>query len=195
MLEKIQDRFNESIRTQIAAADALPKELAKAAQLIADCLLNGNKLLACGYGRSYANAQLLVSHLLHRYELSRPSLAAHLLNIDGVLASCLDQEQELAQLYRKQLQAVAKEGDLLVVFSPFGTEQVTVNAIHAANNENLTVLAFTGSRNEYTQSLLDETDLEIKIPSINEQRIIECHQFCVNLLCELVDHLLFNPTT
>lgn len=194
MLEKIQDRFNESIQIQIAAADALPQQLERAAKLIVERLLQGNKVLVCGYGRSYSNAQLLVSNLLHRYDISRPSLAAHLLQFDGMLAAHLEQDQELNQLYKKQLQALAKEGDLLVAFSPLGDEEIIVNAIHSANNENLSILAFTGSRNDHTQGLLDETDLEIKIPSINEARIIETHQFCINVLCELVDHLLFNPS-
>lgn len=193
MLEKIQDRFNESIQIQIAAADMLPQQLERAGRMIAECLLQGNKIIACGYGRSYGNAQLLVSNLLHRYDITRPSLSAHLLQFDGMVASYLEYDQNISQLYRKQLQAVAKEGDLLIAFSPLGNEEIIVNAINSANNENLAIIAFTGSRNDHTQGLLDEPDLEIKVPSINEMRVIESHQFCVNLLCELVDHLIFNP--
>ncbi len=191
MLDKIQDRFSESIQIQIAAAELLPKVLNEAANRIVTCLLRGNKIIVCGYGRSYANAQLLVSNLLHRYELVRPSLSAHLLQFDGMLVGCLNQDQDLAQIYRKQLQVIAKEGDLFIAFSPIGNEETVLNAIHCANNENLDILAFTSSRNDHTKGLLDETDLEIEMPSINEMRIIEGHQFCVNMICELVDSLLF----
>lgn len=194
MLEKIQDRFNESIQIQITAADILPKQLEQAAYLVVERLLQGNKVLVCGHGRSYANAQLLVGNLLQRYDIQRPSLSAQLLHFDSVVAAYLAYDNDLDSLYRKQLQAVAREGDLLVAFSPLGNEEIVLNAIHAANNENLSILAFTGSRNDHTQGLLSDTDLEIKIPSINEARVIESHQFCVNLLCELVDHLLFNPS-
>lgn len=194
MLDKIQDRFSESIQIQIAAAELLPKVLNEAANRIVACLLRGNKVIVCGYGRSYANAQLLVSNLLHRYELVRPSLSAHLLQFDGMLVGCLNQDQDLAQIYRKQLQVIAKEGDLFIAFSPIGNEETVLNAIHCANNENLAILAFTSSRNDHTKGLLDETDLEIEMPSINEMRIIEGHQFCVNMICELVDSLLF-PTS
>ncbi|AUI67078.1 MULTISPECIES: SIS domain-containing protein [Glaesserella] len=194
MLEKIQDRFSESIQIQIASAELLPNVLNEAANRIVACLLRGNKVIVCGYGRSYANAQLLVSNLLHRYELVRPSLAAHLLQFDGMLVGCLNQDQDLTQIYRKQLQAVAKEGDLFIAFSPIGNEEAVLNAIHCANNENLEICAFTSSRNDHTTGLLDDGDLEIEMPSINEMRIIEGHQFCVNIICELVDNLLF-PTT
>lgn len=192
MLEKIQDRFTESIQIQIAAAELLPKTLSEAANRIVACLLIGNKIIVCGHGRSYANAQLLVSHLLHKYDLARPSFAAQLLQFDGVLAGVIAQDNDLAQIYRKQLQAIAKEGDLFISFSPLGDEEAVLNALHSAKNEGLEVLAFTSSRNDHTQGLLDDHDLEISMPSSNELRIIEGHQFCVNLLCELVDHLLFS---
>ncbi len=191
MLDKIQDRFSESIQIQIAAAELLPKVLNEAANRIVACLLRGNKVIVCGYGRSYANAQLLVSNLLHRYELVRPSLSAHLLQFDGMLVGCLNQDQDLSQIYRKQLQVIAKEGDLFIAFSPIGNEESVLNAIHCANNENLEIFVFTSSRNDHAKGLLGETDLDIEMPSINEMRIIEGHQFCVNMICELVDSLLF----
>ncbi|AKO45234.1 D-sedoheptulose-7-phosphate isomerase [[Haemophilus] ducreyi] len=193
MLEKIQDRFTESIQIQIAAAELLPSSLSDAANQIVACLLQGNKIIVCGTGRSYTNAQLLVSHLLHKYELARPSFAALLLQFDSVLAGVVAQDNELTHIYRKQLQAVAKEGDLFIVFSPNGNEEAVLNAINAAKNEGLNILAFTSSRNDHIQGLLDhEQDLEISMPSSNELRVIEGHLFCVNVLCELVDHLLFS---
>ena len=146
----------------------------------------------CGHGRSYANAQLLVSHLLHKYELNRPSFAALLLQFDGVLAGVIAQDNDLANLYRRQLQAVAKHGDLFINFSPTGNEEAVLNAIHLAKNEGLEIISFTSSRNDHTQGLLDEQDVEISMPSNSELRVIEGHQFCVNVLCELVDHLLFS---
>lgn len=194
MLQKIQDRFTESIQTQIAAADLLPKILNDAANKIVSCLLSGNKVIVCGYARSYINAQLFTSHLLSRYDLARPSLSVQLLQLDSVLHSFLTQEGELDDIYKKQLQVIANTGDILVAFSPIGNEGAVLNAIHYAKNENLSIIAFTSSRNDHTHGLLTETDLEISIPSNNEMRAIEGHQFCINLLSELIDQLLFSPT-
>lgn len=193
MLQKIQDRFAESIQIQIASADLLPKILNEAAKKMTDCLLAGNKIIICGDARSYSNAQLFFANLLQRHELARPSLSAHLLHIDSVLNSFLWQEQELDSIYKKQLQVIASAGDILVVFSPLGNEIAVLNAIHYAKSENLSIIAFTSSRNDHTLGLLTETDLEISIPSHNEMRAIEGHQFCVNLLCELIDQKLFSP--
>ncbi|MDO4697763.1 MAG: SIS domain-containing protein [Pasteurellaceae bacterium] len=194
MLQKIQDRFTESIHIQIIAAESLPSKLAQAAEKMVHCLLQGNKIIVCGDGRSYGNAQLLVSNLLHRYDLVRPSLAAHLLQLDGMLMSYLSQENQLGDMYKKQLASIAQAGDVFVAFTPLGNEVATHQAIHTANNENMSIIAFTSSRNDHTQGLLREEDIELSFPSINEMRIIEGHQFCVNLLCESVDNLLFSPT-
>ncbi|EXI63200.1 hypothetical protein MHD_03450 [Mannheimia granulomatis] len=194
MLNKIQDRFTESIQTQISAAELLTQKLSDAATRIVECLLRGNKVIVCGHGRSYGNAELLVSHLLHRYELERPSFAAVQLQLNGILAGVLAQDQELDSLYKKQLQAVAKVGDLFIAFSPIGNEESVLQAIHSAKNHglDLDIIAFTGSRNDHTLGLLDESDIEISAPSTNELRVIESHHFYVNLLGELIDHLLFS---
>ena len=73
MLDKIKDLYTENIQTQISASSLLPPVIVQAAQNIVNCLLRGNKIIVCGHGRSYANAQFLVANLLHRYELERPS--------------------------------------------------------------------------------------------------------------------------
>ncbi|WP_409500402.1 SIS domain-containing protein [Mannheimia glucosida] len=194
MLNKIQDRFTESIQTQISAAELLPAKLSEAANRIVACLLRGDKVIVCGHGRSYGNAELLVSHLLHRYELARPSFAAVQLQLTGVLAGVFAQDNELEAVYKKQLQAVAKAGDIFIAFSPIGNEENVLQAIHTAKNQglDLDIIAFTGSRNDHTLGLLDESDIEISAPSTNELRVIESHHFYVNLLCELIDHLLFS---
>lgn len=192
MLEKIRDRFTESIQIQISAAELLPNSLSEAAERITQCLLKNHKVIVCGYGRSYSNAQQLTSHLLHKYDFARPSLSASLLQFDGILASVIAQDNELMQLYRKQLQAIRQEGDLLIAFSPLGNEEAVLNAIRFAKSEGMEIIALTSSHNDHTQGLLDDQDLEISIPSSQESRIIEGHLFCINLLCELVDQRLFS---
>ncbi|MDG6881670.1 DnaA initiator-associating protein diaA [Phocoenobacter uteri] len=192
MLQKIQDKFSESIQIQIASSELLPPVILKAAERIVECLLNGNKIIVCGYGRSYGNAQLLVSHLSHRYELARPSFASVLLSFEGISATMSSQDNEINLLYKKQLQAIAKDGDILVAFSPFGNEEIVLNAIYSAVNENLGIIAFTSSHNDHTKGLLTKNDTEIVIPSNNEMRIVEGHLFSLNLLCETIDSLLFS---
>lgn len=71
MLDVPKDLYTENIQTQISPVCC--RQIVQAAQNIVNCLLRGNKIIVCGHGRSYANAQFLVANLLHRYELERPS--------------------------------------------------------------------------------------------------------------------------
>ena len=61
MLQKVKDIYSESIQIQISASSLLSENIATAAQMVMQCLLSGNKVIACGVSRSYANAQFLVS--------------------------------------------------------------------------------------------------------------------------------------
>ncbi len=191
MLQKIEDRFSESIKIQIACAELLPKSINQAANKIVECLLRGNKIIVCGYGKSYINAQIVATHLSQRYDLARPSFATVLLSFEGAMATMAAQDGNINTLYKTQLQAVANEGDVLIVFSPFGNEEIILNTIYSAVNENLGIIAFTSIQNDHTSGLLTNSDIEIIIPSNNEMRIIEGHLFSLNLMCELIDALLF----
>ena len=56
-MDRIRENFTESIQTKIAAAEVLSENIQTAAQMLAICLLNGNKILACGNGASAALAK------------------------------------------------------------------------------------------------------------------------------------------
>ena len=147
--------------------------------------------IACGVSRSYANAQFLVSNLLNRYDLARPSFPSVLLNLESAVGSSLVFEHSLEELYTHQFNAVAKQGDLLIAFAPMGTEKIVLNTISHAVSKEISVIALTGSNNDAIQGILAEQDLEISIPSTKESRVLENHLFVINALCELVDHTLF----
>lgn len=193
MLEKLKDLYTESIQTQISASSLLPETIAQAAKSIVDCLLQGKKIIVCGNGRSYINAQLFVANLLNRYELTRPSFPSVLLSLDSAVNSAIVLDQTSDTLFQRQFNAVAQEGDIFVVFSPLAhNEEMVTNVINSAVNKAIRVIVFTGASNDHIQGFLTENDLEIAIPATKESRIIEGHCFIVNTICELIDHALFS---
>lgn len=191
MLQKVKDIYSESIQIQISASSLLTQQIADASQKVIDCLLAGNKVIACGISRSYANAQFLVSNLLNRYDFARPSFPSALLSLESAVGSSLVFEHDLESLYTHQFNAIAKPGDLLVAFAPLGTEKIVLNTISHAVSKEINVIALTGANNDAIQGILAENDLEISIPANKESRILENHLFVVNALCELVDLRLF----
>ncbi|MDG2953580.1 SIS domain-containing protein [Bisgaard Taxon 10/6] len=192
MLEKIKALYADSIQTQISASDALPVSIQKAVNLLVSSLLRGNKIIVCGHGRSYANAQLLVANLLNRYEMERPSFPSVLLSLDSAVGSAIVLDNQLTTLYQRQFNAVAQQGDVLVVLSPDGNEEVILDVMDCASTKDVTIIALTGMNNGYFQGLLSENDVEIQVPAQKESRILESHLFIINALCELIDYSLFN---
>lgn len=193
MLEKIKDLYTESLQTQISAAELLPERIQQAAQNMVNCLIRGNKIIVCGHGRSHINAQLLVANLLNRYELERPSFPAVLLSLESAVGSAIIFDSEPDCLYQRQFNAVIQQGDILVVFSPYGKEDVILNLIHNAASKDIMVIALTSAQNDHIQGLLADDDVEIAPPTSKESRIIENHTFVINALCELIDYgILFS---
>jgi len=192
MLEKIKALYADSIQTQISASDALPVSIQKAVNLLVSSLLRGNKIIVCGHGRSYANAQLLVANLLNRYEMERPSFPSVLLSLDSAVGSAIVLDNQLTTLYQRQFNAVAQQGDVLVVLSPDGNEDVILDVMDCASAKDVAIIALTSMNNGYFQGLLSENDVEIQVPAQKESRILESHLFIINALCELIDYSLFN---
>lgn len=192
MLEKIKDIYTESIQTQISSSSLLTTKIAEATQYIVNCLLKGNKIIVCGHGRSYANAQFLVANLLNRYELERPSFPSVLLSLDSAVGSAIVSESCNNILYQRQFNAIAQQGDLLVIFSPSGNEETMLNVLQCALNKDVQIIALTGENNGHIQGFLTESDLEISVPASKESRILENHLLIINTLCELIDYSLFS---
>ncbi|MDU7099303.1 MAG: SIS domain-containing protein [Enterobacter sp.] len=169
MLERIKVCFTESIQTQIAAAEALPDAISRAAMTLVQSLLNGNKILCCGNGTSAANAQHFAASMINRFETERPSLPAIALNTDNVVLT----------------------GDVLLAISTRGNSRDIVKAVEAAVTRDMTIVALTGYDGGELAGLLGPQDVEIRIPSHRSARIQEMHMLTVNCLCDLIDNTLF----
>lgn len=192
MLNKIKNIYSESIQTQISASQLLISPLQQAAEKLVACLLQGNKIIVCGQGRSYANAQFLVANLLHRYDFDRPSFPSVLLSLDSAVGSSIILDQQTHCLYQRQFNAVAQQGDILVVLSTLGEEQAILGVVQSAFAKEIEVIALTGGHNEHLKGMLTENDIELSAPSSKESRVLESHLLMINTLCELIDYRLFN---
>lgn len=191
MLETIKSCFSESIQTQISAAEALPDVIARAAVLLVQGLLNGNKILCCGNGVCAANAQNFVASLIHRFETERPGLPALALNTDNVVLSAIASDQPNDEIYARQVRVLGQAGDLLVVISARGNDSNIIKALEAAVTRDMTLIALTGCDGGELAGLLGPEDVEIRIPSWRNARIQEMHLLTLHCLCDLIDHTLF----
>lgn len=191
MLDSIRESFTESIQTQIAAAEALPDAIAKAAQVMVKSLLNGNKILCCGNGGSAANAQHFASCLINRFETERPSLPALALTADTTILTAVANDYSGDQVFSKQVRALGQAGDVLFVLSTSGNSKNIIKAMEAALTRDMTIIALTGKDGGEMAGLLGTHDVEIRIPSQRTARIQEVHLLTIHTLCDLIDRVLF----
>ncbi|MGL5335653.1 MAG: SIS domain-containing protein [Enterovibrio sp.] len=191
MLDQIKDDFTENIQTQIAALDTLGQPISKAAMLLIERLLNGNKILCCGNGGSAANVQHFTACLLNRFETERPSLPALTLAPDPTILSAIANDYHFDEVFSKQVRAFGQPGDILLALSTHGNNANIINAMQAAVTRDMAIIALTGHNGGEMTGLLGEQDVEIRIPSSRPARIQESHLITLNILCALIDSHLF----
>ncbi|GAA5218898.1 phosphoheptose isomerase [Corallincola platygyrae] len=191
MLNRIEESFKESIQTKIAAAEALPPAIEKAAQMMVQCLLSGNKILSCGNGGSAGDAQHFSSELLNRFEQERPSLPAIALTTDSSTLTSIANDYSYDEVFSKQVRALGNSGDILLAISTSGNSRNVIKAMEAALSRDMTIVALTGKDGGEMAGLLGPNDAEIRVPSTRTARIQEVHLLAIHCLCDLIDRTLF----
>ena len=188
----VKQIFNDSIQTQITAADTISDVIAKAALLMVDALLNNHKILACGNGGSAADAQHFSAEMLNRFESERPSLPAIALTTDTSTITSIGNDYHFNEIFSKQIKALGQPGDVLLALSTSGNSKNVVDAIVAAHHRQMHVIALTGRDGGDIAPLLNATDIEVRVPSESTARIQETHGIVIHCLCDIIDRQLFS---
>jgi D-sedoheptulose 7-phosphate isomerase len=191
----VQDRllqhFNASIETKAQAAELLPPYIEHAAGMMVASLVNGGKILSCGNGGSAGDAQHFSSEMLNRFERERPSLPAIALTTDSSTVTSIANDYSYNEIFSKQIRALGNEGDILLAISTSGGSKNVIEAIKAAHDRDMQVVALTGKDGGNMASLLTDNDIEIRVPSEVTARIQEVHLLVIHCLCDLIDCSLF----
>ena len=194
LMNRIQSQINANIETQQQLSEQCSPSILQAGELMTQCLLQGNKILSCGNGGSAGDAQHFSSELLNRYLTERPSLPAMALSTDTSTLTAIANDYRFDQIFSKQIQALGKEGDVLLAISTSGNSENIINAIKAAHSVNMTVVALTGQTGGQLNSSLNDNDVQINVPSDITARIQETHLLIIHCLCDIIDYSLFGAT-
>ena len=189
-VQRVIENFNDSIKLKTDAAPVLAPLIANAADLMAKCLLQEHKILSCGNGGSAADAQHFSSEMLNRFEMERPGLPAIALTTDSSTITSIANDYQYADIFSKQIRALGQEGDILLAFSTSGESHNIIHAIDAAHDRAMQVIALTGREGGQVAYLMQENDIEIRVPSWTTARIQEVHLMIIHSICDLVDRQL-----
>ena len=165
--------------------------IAAAIDAMTHSLMSNGKILACGNGGSAADAQHFAAELLNRFELERPPLAALALTTDSSTLTSIANDYDFSQVFSKQVRALGQPGDVLLAISTSGNSANVIQAIQAAHDREMLVVALTGRDGGGMASLLLPEDVEIRVPSKVTARIQEVHLLAIHCLCDLIDRQLF----
>ena len=180
---RIQQHFIDSADLHYQVAESLAKPVDAAVQAVLACVTGGGKVLAGGMGPSAALAQYLVSMMVGGFERDRPGLAAMALSSDAVMATRWTDEQAMA----RQVLALGHTGDVLVLISVDGAEAALVQAVQAAHDREMSVLALTGHHGGSLARQLRETDVHVCVPHERAARIREVQHLVLHCLCDGID--------
>ncbi len=190
LIARIHQHFNDSAHLKLQVADLLSEPLARASELLVQCLLNEGKILACGNGGSAADAQHFSSELLNRFDRDRPGLAAIALTTDASTVTSIANDYAFEQIFSKQVTALGHKGDLLLAISTSGNSANVVRAIEAAHEREMQVIALTGRDGGKMGELLGGNDVHICVPASITARIQEVHLLAIHCICDAVDCML-----
>lgn len=191
MQHRIRQLFTDSIETKTRAMDVLGPSIQQASQLMVSSLLSERKILTCGNGGSAGDAQHFSSELLNRFERERPSLPAIALTTDSSTITSIANDYSYDEVFSKQIRALGQPGDVLLAISTSGNSGNVLQAIQAAHDRDMLVVALTGRDGGGMASLLLPEDVEIRVPARSTARIQEVHLLAIHCLCDLIDRQLF----
>ncbi|GMU49566.1 MAG: phosphoheptose isomerase [Candidatus Desulfobacillus denitrificans] len=190
LLARISRQFEDSARIKLAAMEALAAPIAQAVEAMVASLLAGGKIMACGNGGSAADSQHFAAELLNRFEKERPPLAAVALTTDTSTLTSIANDYSYDQVFAKQVAALGQPADVLLAISTSGNSPNVVEAIRAAHEREVRVVALTGKGGGAIGPLLNETDVHVCVPSDRTSRIQEVHLLTLHCLCDGIDCML-----
>ena len=190
LVSRINQHFTDSAQLKLQAMEQLAGPLVSASERMVQCLMKEGKILSCGNGGSAADAQHFAAELLNRFEMERPPLAAMALSTDTSTITSIANDYHFNEVFSKQIRALGQPGDILLAISTSGNSANVMEAIHAAHDRQMEVVALTGKKGGKIAALLGPSDVHICVPAERTARIQEVHLLCLHCMCDAIDSLL-----
>lgn len=187
LIQRIHKHFRDSAELKLNAVNALSEPIVRAADVMVRALMAEGKILACGNGGSAADAQHFSAELLNRFEMERPGLAAMALTTDSSTLTSIANDYAYVEIFSKQVRALGHANDVLLAISTSGNSPNVVQAIEAAHERDMAVIALTGRDGGKMAELLSERDVLLNVPSRVTARIQEVHILILHCLCDAID--------
>lgn len=187
----------EKIKNQIQASIGVKELLLKNTEILSqlDLLANkcvsslrqGGKIVFCGNGGSFADAQHLSAEFTSRFLFDRPGLASLALGTNSSSMTAIGNDYGYENVFSREIEAIVESRDLIIAITTSGNSINILKAIEAAKQKNIYIAVFTGD----TGGSLSEDVDTINIPSNETARIQECHILIGHIICGIAEQSIF----
>ncbi|MGE5493020.1 MAG: phosphoheptose isomerase [Actinomycetota bacterium] len=190
LIARVAKNFEDSAHTKLNAIEMLAAPIAAAIEIMTGSLINNGKILACGNGGSAADAQHFAAELVGRFEAERQELGAIALSTDSSILTAVGNDYGFNQIFSKQVRAFGHSGDVLLAISTSGNSGNVIEAIQAAHDADMKVIALTGKGGGKIGEMLRDDDIHLCVPAERTARIQETHLLIIHCLCDGIDCIL-----
>lgn len=178
---------HKSLLEKVMADECLNNTICECAELICNCLERGGKILLCGNGGSAADAMHLTAEFVGNFYRPKQPQAAICLNTNAATMTSLANDSDYRFVFSKQLEAIGKRGDVLLVFTTSGKSVNILEVLKAAKESGMTTISFCGEDVSRINS-----DYVIAIPSADTPRIQEMHLLLGHCIAQYVEDYFLN---
>lgn len=187
-IEIVKKQLSESIETKKSFTPKNIETIAKISDAIVNAYKKGKKVIWFGNGGSAADAQHLAGELVSKFYIERRGLASIALNTNTTILTAIANDYDFQNIFSRQIEALANEGDVVVGISTSGTSKNVVAGIKEAKKKNAVTVGFTGESGGKLKGLVD---FLVNVPSSDTPRIQESHITIGHIICYLVERELF----
>jgi D-sedoheptulose 7-phosphate isomerase len=179
----LKNCLDAHIETAKKMEELLPL-IQEAGELATNTFKNGGKVLICGNGGSAADSQHIAAELSGRFKKERIALAGIALTTDTSALTAIGNDYGYEFVFSRQVEALAKEGDLFIGISTSGNSLNVIKAIESAKKIGCKVITLTGKTGGKMKNL---GDINLVMPSNDTPRIQEMHIMVGHMICAIID--------
>jgi D-sedoheptulose 7-phosphate isomerase len=184
-LQRLLGGLRELAETAAQTAERIGPEIARAAEMVRSTVARGGTLFFCGNGGSAADAQHMATEYVVRYMKNRRAYPAVALTTDTSLLTAAGNDFGFEQIFARQVEALAKRGDLLIIHSTSGNSPNVLRAAEAARARGVATLAFSSRDGGALRALVDHN---VIVPTQRTDRAQEIHLCIEHAICEMVEN-------
>lgn len=189
ILQRIKSEIQASIdvKARLLGEDVLIQQVYDLAEKCTAALRVGGKIIFCGNGGSFADAQHLSAEFTSRFLFDRPGLASLTLGTNSSAMTAISNDYGYENVFAREIQAIATPADVLIAITTSGNSGNILKALKAAKVANVPAVVLTGAG----RGMLEDDIETLNIPSTNTARIQECHILVGHIICGVVEASMF----